>query len=116
MNNVEVLRKFLDALVKIGAKNTSENYIKIVLESLINNLSTEHKALRFVTFKNSIKIDLKINSMDLNDLSLSMTALLCAISNPCVDKYGTNIFYKEFLGYIGYKFEQNLRYMGVTLQ
>ena len=61
MNNSDILRNVIETIINVGGRNTSDNYMKVVLDMMITKMSKDIKALNYVTVRNSVVIKSAIN-------------------------------------------------------
>ncbi len=115
MKNADIFLKVIDTIIKIGGRNTSENYMKVVLDTLINRERSGFQALKHISVKNSINIDSTVNDLDGEEVGNAINKILNEIAGIAGDKDGRELFFIEFKGYLGHDSVLKLQKIGVKI-
>ena len=114
MNNSEVTKNLFDTIIKLGGRNTSENYMKLVLETVIKR-DDSMKLLESVKLGDVIKPSSSLDQMDSKELGGALNKLVGEIAGIAGDQTGKDAFLKEISCYIGQASLIKLKNMGVNI-
>lgn len=115
MDNQTLLSKVIGAIITVGGRNTSHNYIKIVLDTIITRLADTHEIFKHVRVRSLVSIDSEIDDVDKKEFGTAINELLKEIAGCAGDKRGKETFFYEFNGYIGTEVSRKLKDLGVEL-
>ena len=119
--NSDIMQKFLETLIKVSSKKTSNSYSMMILNSLIGNLSLKYEFLKGIKIKitsfssssKDISIIKDIDGVAPEKIGAAINDILNSIIKPLGDSKES--FLKELKGYLGQEYELKLKNIGVLL-
>lgn len=120
MTNQQMVEDLLQALIRVGSKITSDEYIIMVINTLIRDLQREYDVFSYLEIETTpysssaqrIKVNPEINFVDNESLGESLSVLIGRIIGPSGMR-GNESFRAIFEYEMGTKLLKSLKRLGV---